>query len=693
MNRLWALLGVIVIVFGLSCIETKFGLAQTGTNVNGIIFSDETWTRANSPYTLTGPIAVNKGVTLTIEPGTTVNINTYYIQVNGTLSAKGTSDNMIQIKDGTLQFTSVSVGWNNETSTGCIIQYVNLMNTSISASNPTKLDHDIISGDHTVSVIIGDNSVITNNNILVYVAAGDKSIFIGNQIESSSKTGNASTFLNNTIQGSISAGEATTVTGNRVERSVTCTGNQSRITNNIIGGNVIGGVISNNTISTTHGRATIEGTVVSHNIIKNGTVSASMQITNNVIVSGNYTTDFRVFGGWTTVTENTPAIMGTTAGSPIISGNNITGGGWYKHMFIFSGSSTIVPAIDLSVGNTSIICNNTIIGKSGLAINGTYSSILDNTIIGDVNGSAALAYNNTISGSLNLNSNGSTISNNTVNAIISVNAWSWNITGNTARGIIQNQGNGYILDNYIIGNKGSKSESNSEAVNDETIGINILTSGIIERNVIANNTFGIAVINGTAIISNNTITNNDVGIALKSPTLATTINYNNIQSNNQNIILKIGTTHNIDATYNWWGTSNTQEIDQTIHDYKDDFNLGNVTYSPFLNTANPKTIPNTNMQPITALPTTTPTTTPKATPTSNPETTPAATPTVTPTSTPTHTPTPTLTPTETPLPTQTPNITPTPETSPTIPEFTAWIAIPLIIIVTTVFLALKRRTK
>ncbi len=48
-------------------------------------------------------------------------------------------------------------------------------------------------------------------------------------------------------------------------------------------------------------------------------------------------------------------------------------------------------------------------------------------------------------------------------------------------------------------------------------------------------------------------------------------------------------TGDINATYNWWGTTETQTIDQTIHDNKDDFNLGTVNYAPILTAPNPQT--------------------------------------------------------------------------------------------------------
>jgi parallel beta-helix repeat protein len=118
------------------------------------------------------------------------------------------------------------------------------------------------------------------------------------------------------------------------------------------------------------------------------------------------------------------------------------------------------------------------------------------------------------------------------------------------------------------------------------IGIRATNASTIEKNLIINNAKGIAMgYNAKPVIRHNTIANNSDGIYC--PTKASTINYNNIQ-NNSNYNLFLGSKDNIDATYNWWGTTDTQTINQTIYDFKKDFGLGKVTFVPFLTEPNPE---------------------------------------------------------------------------------------------------------
>ena len=184
----------------------------------GIINSDATWTRIGSPYTLTGPVAVNQGVTLTIEAGTTVNLNNYYIQVNGTLIAIGNNVDQIKINGpadvrGGIIFTSVSNGWNQQTGSGCIIEN-SIISTSVIAQNSVKVDHNTITGSvsgHGSSVISDNNitggtvsifdSTVLSNNIITQ-AGGIGSMLFGGTVLVSVGTNSFPVISNNVIKGS-----------------------------------------------------------------------------------------------------------------------------------------------------------------------------------------------------------------------------------------------------------------------------------------------------------------------------------------------------------------------------------------------------------------------------------------------------------------------------------------------------------
>lgn len=100
---------------------------QGATEFSGVISSDTTWTKANSPYTITAKTLIKNGVTLTIEPGVTVNMNfdsnsQIYLQVEGTLIAKGSNSEKIYFNGGKFKFTTDSVDYNELTDSGCIIE-------------------------------------------------------------------------------------------------------------------------------------------------------------------------------------------------------------------------------------------------------------------------------------------------------------------------------------------------------------------------------------------------------------------------------------------------------------------------------------------------------------------------------------------------------------------------------------------
>ena len=173
-------------------VAMPLGKAQSGTNLSGVITSDTSWTNSNSPYNLTGNVLVNNGVTLTIEPGATVNLNSYYLMVNGTLFAKGTSVNKINFNGGSINYptgitlTASSSGWNEQTNTGSIIENT-VSNSSFSVSCSAKIDNNALS---TGSLAIQSASPTISGNIIGRVGVQESSPIISN----------------NTIKGEISIG-------------------------------------------------------------------------------------------------------------------------------------------------------------------------------------------------------------------------------------------------------------------------------------------------------------------------------------------------------------------------------------------------------------------------------------------------------------------------------------------------------
>ena len=188
-----------------------FAFAQNGTNESGIITSDVTWTKANSPYTLVGPVAVNDGVKLTIEPGATINLADYYIQVNGTFVAKGTNADKIYFNggpkspNGAIAFTSRSTSWNQQTDSGCLIEdaIINAPSIAISIDKTSpKINQNIITAYYAVTVYSG-SPTISNNIIVGGVSAGssDSITITGNTITGTIYANKGAAISKNTILG------------------------------------------------------------------------------------------------------------------------------------------------------------------------------------------------------------------------------------------------------------------------------------------------------------------------------------------------------------------------------------------------------------------------------------------------------------------------------------------------------------
>ncbi len=158
------------------------------TLINEDITSDTTWTKAGSPYTIKEPVHLIKGITLTVEPGTVINIeNSGYLQIEGILIARGNPNDRIHITGSRITFTESAGAWNEDTSAGCIIENAeineikdygtfameiigvsvkfnaNIINAKICSYNGAPIiTNNIITGDVEVH---GGSAVISNNKI------------------------------------------------------------------------------------------------------------------------------------------------------------------------------------------------------------------------------------------------------------------------------------------------------------------------------------------------------------------------------------------------------------------------------------------------------------------------------------------------------------------------------------------------
>ena len=143
---------------------------------------------------------------------------------------------------------------------------------------------------------------------------------------------------------------------------------------------------------------------------------------------------------------------------------------------------------------------------------------------------------------------------------------------------IQTDGIGTIDGNTIVNNvygvDGGDPIVNNIIANNS---VGVVGGSTIEGNLIVDNRLGLS---GGIQIRNNTIVNNTLGIQSGFSTLV----YNNIYGNGLNVNFTSSTDAN--ATYNWWGTTDTDKISQTIFDYKNDFRLGRVNFVPILTAPN-----------------------------------------------------------------------------------------------------------
>ena len=188
------------------------------------------------------------------------------------------------------------------------------------------------------------------------------------------------------------------------------------------------------------------------------------------------------------------------------------------------------------------------------------------------------------------------ISNNTVIGDVIINSGQSQINGNVILGLVSATDPAIIFNNTLTNgdiNVSGKSKDTCIISNNllENGGLGITGKATVENNYV---TGSISVSGlGEVVIQNNTVNDGIVGTI----TANSSIIYNNIGGG-----VYLTSYNDINASFNWWGSANTQAINNTIHDFKNDFNLGIVSFIPFLTLPNPEATPN----PSATMPTTNP---------------------------------------------------------------------------------------
>lgn len=551
-------------------------LEHLDTNVGGGIITNTTWTLSGSPYTVTADVFVLVGVFLTVEPGITVKFdNGTSIIVDGTLIIQGDSAHETSFTSSAPS-PAVSDWGSIRTRTGGRIVGVEWATVEYSAGGiEFPADSSYIVSD---CVFRANGVGISGSNVNITRCNFEKNT---NAVNALNVQVMNSEFFNNT---------------NAIAGSGACAAQNIKVWNNSGNGIQITGPVTNCLVHDNGGYGVDADSIVDCLIYNNAGSGArtSGSIVNCSVFNngGDGITGSSVFN--CSVYSN--------------GGNGVDGG--------YGGSIANCSIHDnggngASPGYGGILTNSSIFGNKdyGVSLKGNLMSQCRayNNLAGGVIVFAGCSYTHAPPPDSYVNE--TEIYNNQVGILISsdtggtycfmapLHVSNCTIHNNLQGGIVTeetlNLGSAHIsltIEHTRMDSNGQFGIRFTPIMFDNSMGANttLIASTIIEEIsdcTITNQTVG-ALGRFGSVTGSNITGNSQIGLDIFS---APEISGNNIYGNGiYNIKIHLPFGQDLNATMNWWGTTNDTEIQASIYDYYDDYNLSRVLFEPTLTSPIPE---------------------------------------------------------------------------------------------------------
>lgn len=160
MGKLASAVLITIIVIAMFLI---FNPVHAATSVSGSISTNTTWTKANSPYQITSWLTVQEGVTLTIEPGVTLDMNGWYMSVLGRLNAQGKSHDQIHFIAQKTDSFAPGIYLQQQTNS-CIIENAVFDKVFLTIrGSTTQITNNIFLRSESAAIKVESSATITGN--------------------------------------------------------------------------------------------------------------------------------------------------------------------------------------------------------------------------------------------------------------------------------------------------------------------------------------------------------------------------------------------------------------------------------------------------------------------------------------------------------------------------------------------------